>query len=110
MPFYTLMQEQTPGEDGRSFWKDERFVCFEADSHVDAINRATWFGIDVNETLNYTWGPYRRWLWHSTSQGRAQPEIARVAFENCHRQGIEGDWIVVYKNGNLRSNRGGLVP
>lgn len=81
----------------------ERFVCFEADTQSEAIQRAEWFGIDLSERFGIYFS--NKWNWYGNSCGTDQPEVAGSPIERSTRQ-HGGDWIVVYKNGNLRGNRG----
>ena len=98
--FYTLLQSEQPG----GGWRNERFVCFEADSREEAIQRAEWFGIDMTEMMEDRRWPSPRWSWYLASCGKPTPQIARIEIAEARGQGLAGEWIIVYLNGNLKSS------
>lgn len=71
----------------------EELVSIEADSRQEAIERAIWFGCDME--LRDPLGFGLIWYWHDNSTG-AIPRLWDQPIENY------SNWIVVYKNGNLR--------
>ena len=99
--FYTLIQEPFEGE-----YLSERFVCFEADSQADAIQRAEWFGVDLDERFDTEGGRpgYRRWWWHTGSEA-PEPNVAGTSMDRI-TQHYRNEWIVVYKDGNLHGSGG----
>ena len=99
--FYTLVQEPLDGE-----YLSERFVCFEADSQADAIQRAEWFGVDLDEKFDTDGGRSGRprWWWHTGSEA-AHPNVAGTAMDRV-TQHYRNEWIIVYKDGNLHGSGG----
>lgn len=98
--FYTLIQEPIDGE-----YRSERFVCFEADSKEHAIERAEWFGINIEERVGGDNG-YRRWWWHNGSCNTREPMVSGIPMDRVSIELRGDEWIVVYKNNNLKSSRG----
>ena len=98
--FYTMIQEGNSS----GAWRGERFICFEANDMEEAKQRAEWFGIDMTEMVEDRRYATRRWSWYLASCGKPTPQIARVEIADARREGIEGDWIIVYLNGNLKSS------
>jgi hypothetical protein len=97
--FYTLVQESHTNP---SRLIRERFLCFEARSKDEAIARAEWFGIDLEETIDVDW---LRWLWYDQSCGTSRPEVAGRNIEMA-TEFYTGFWMVLYLDGRMRSNRG----
>ena len=97
--FYTLIQEPIEGE-----YRGERFVCFEAISEEEANQRAEWFGINIEELVGGDNG-YRRWWWHTSSCGTHEPTVAGTPMNRVTQQ-FRNEWIIVYRNGNLKSSGG----
>ena len=94
--FYTFDQEQY--QNNREI---ERFVIVEADSDEEALSRATYFGIDFDETLPNSLD--KRW-WEDRGGGwrRGEPLIAGnrpIRYTN------NGGWVILYKNDNITSSR-----
>jgi hypothetical protein len=98
--FYTMLQEY----DWNGVWRGERFICFEANSMEEANERAEWYGIDMAEMIEDRRHPALRWSWYLESCGKPTAQIARYEIAEARRNGIEGDWIIVYLNGNLKSS------
>lgn len=99
--FFTAIQNARDNS-----WVGVRFVSFEADSESEARERAEWFGLDF-QAIAYGWegttSSMKRWYWHIGSCNTRAPEVAGTPIErstSIHR----GYWMVVYRNGNLRSN------
>ena len=91
--FYTF--EQFDGDDRRLI--KERYVCVEGDSSEEILQRAEWFGIDFSAS---TEDDYRCWSQLGDRGIKPCPMLGRTRLED-----IEWDqWIIVYKNGNLKSN------
>lgn len=94
--FYTIIQS---AENDR--WEGERFVCIEADDQDEANLRAEWFGIDFSLTIGRWESP--KWVWHQPSCGVLEPGVNGIPIARCTAR-YGGHWIVVYKNGNLKSS------
>lgn len=71
----------------------EELVCFEAESLAHAMERAQWFGIDLDQYC----GGSRSWTWHQESLDQPFPSL------NSHR--ITNDrysnWVIVYLNDKI---------
>lgn len=90
--FYLLLQGRPRGRNASRI--QEELLCFEADSHDDAVERAVWFGVDFSEGDVHN----RTWNWHSFSLDKATPMVWNSPLD----QGDYNNWIIVYKNGNMK--------
>lgn len=108
MAFFTLIQEY--GEGGTTDY--ERFISFEADSHAEAVERASWYGIDLSEKLGLdpedpTDEGYSRWWWQCGLRSRPQPEVSGRLMQVLPngRNSLSEAWVIVYKNDNIASSQ-----
>jgi hypothetical protein len=100
--FYTL-QDLTFGTNSDS---NDRFICFEAGTVDEAVARAEWFGIDLTEQFVESF-PTRnrdRWKWIPVNMRNLAPRVGSMPIEYCDNS-YDGYWVLVYLNGNIRSNR-----
>jgi hypothetical protein len=96
--FYTLIQDPHPIIPNATPIC-EKWLAFEACSLLEALVRATWFGIDLNESNAVG---RERWLWYH-GYGTTVPMVGAVPLETNTES---GDWLVLYLNGSLKSSIG----
>lgn len=90
--FYLLLKNY---DDNSGIQED--YVCFEANSKEEAIERAEWFGINLDGRVQ----DYPTWEWHIYSERKPSPMVHERPLNNLYYS----NWLIIYRNNSIETWR-----